>query len=326
MPTIKVLTTGGTIATRTDAAGDAMPRASGEELLDGVTVPGIDVEVEDVMRVGSFRMTLRRMRELAGRVTAALAEPGVAGVVITHGTDTLEETAMFLDLFVPRGQPVVLTGAQHAADSLSGDGPRNLRDAIVVASTMSLADRGVLITFDGSVFPARGTHKIESVAATAFGSASTGQVGWVHAGRFQNAQPASTPPALSLAEFHPSQARVDIVPCYPDADSTAFVALVEAGARGIVLEGLGAGNANPGLCAAVEDATANGIVVVTASRVQRGPVFPIYADGGGADLVKVGAIPMRAIRPSQARILLAALLGVHTDTATVRRLLPRFIA
>ncbi|MDP3967836.1 MAG: asparaginase [Nocardioides sp.] len=326
MPIVKVLTTGGTIATRTGADGDAIARASGEELLDGVTVPGVNVEVENVMRIGSFRMTLDRLGELAKRVIATLVEPEVAGVVVTHGTDTLEETAMFLDLFVERGRPVVLTGAQRAADSLSSDGSRNLRDAIIVAATTALAGRGVLITFDGSVFPARGTHKLDSIAATAFGSASTGQIGWVHADAFRAAQPASMPPALPIEAFNPSRARVDIVPCYPDADGTALVALVDAGARGLVLEGLGSGNANPELCDAVAEATSQGIVVVTASRVQGGPVFPIYADGGGADLVKAGAVPMRSIRPSHARILLASLLGVHGDSATVHRTLPRYIA
>lgn len=326
MQTIKVLTTGGTIATRTGDAGDAIPRASGEELLAGLATPGIRVEVEDVMRIGSFRMTLHRLGELADRVLTALGEPDAAGVVVTHGTDTLEETAMFLDLFVECDQTVVLTGAQHAADALSGDGPRNLRDAIVVAATTSHAGRGVLVVFDGAVFPARCTQKLETVAATAFGAASTGQVGWVLGGRFYNAQPDDRPPALPLADFRPSRARVDIVPCYPDADATAFVALVEAGARGIVLEGLGAGNANPAICSAVADATASGVVVGTASRVQRGPVFPIYADGGGADLVGAGAVPMRGLRPSQSRVLLAALIGVHGDPAIVRQTLPRYLA
>lgn len=319
MATVKVLTTGGTIATRTGADGNAIARAAGEELVQGLMLADISVDVEDVFRIGSFRMTLERLHTLATRITQVLDSAETVGVVVTHGTDTLEETAYFLDLFIAPARPVVLTGAQRTADSVGADGPRNLRDAIVVAAECSVVGRGVLIAFDGGVFPARGTHKLHTVAATAFGSALAGEIGWVHANRFSNAHPLSVPLKLPIAEFNPHQARVDIVPCYPDADDTALVALVEAGARGIVLEGVGAGNANPVLCAAVRDAVKRGVVVATSTRVAGGPVFPIYADGGGADLQRAGALPMGAMRPSHARILLSALLGVHADVDEVRQ-------
>jgi L-asparaginase len=125
-------------------------------------------------------------------------------------------------------------------------------------------------------------------------------------------------PALPLAAFDADGVRVDVVACYPDADATALRACVAAGARGIVLEATGAGNANPVICAAVAELIAAGVVVVTSTRVAAGPVTPIYGDGGGVDLLAAGAVPSGLLRPSQARMLLAALLGIHRDPAEVR--------
>jgi L-asparaginase len=130
---------------------------------------------------------------------------------------------------------------------------------------------------------------------------------------------------LDLSAFDPTRARVDIVACYPGADATALRAFIAAGAGGIVLEATGAGNANPDMCAAVAEASAAGVVVVTASRVEQGPIAAIYGDGGGIDLLAAGALPAGQLRPSQARICLAALLGVRGDAAAVREELPRLL-
>jgi L-asparaginase len=125
-------------------------------------------------------------------------------------------------------------------------------------------------------------------------------------------------PALDLGAFDPAGVRVDVVPTYPDADATALRACVAAGARGIVLEATGAGNANPAICAAVAEVTAAGVVVVTSTRVAAGPVTAIYGDGGGVDLLAAGAVPSGLLRPPQARMLLAALLGSHPEADAVR--------
>jgi L-asparaginase len=131
-------------------------------------------------------------------------------------------------------------------------------------------------------------------------------------------QPRRTP-ALDLDAFEHADVRVDVVPTYPDADATALRACVDAGARGIVLEATGAGNANPAVCAAVAEVSAAGVVVVTSTRVAAGPVAAIYGDGGGVDLLRAGAVPSGLLRPSQARILLAALLGIHRDADAARQ-------
>ena len=319
MPLVTVLATGGTIASRSDARGGATAQDAGAALVARLDLPaGIEVRVEDVFTVSGFRMTLDRVHTLARAVAAHLRDPEVAGVVVTHGTDTTEESAFFLDLFHDDARPVVLTGAQRAADAPDSDGPRNLGDAVAAASDPAARGLGVLIGFGGQLFPARGTRKTHTLAADTFANPHGGTLGWVHAGTVGVTTTPRRPPALDLAAFDPAGVRVDVVACYPDADGTAPRAFADAGARGIVLEATGAGNANPDICAAVRELTAAGIVVVTSTRVAAGPVTAIYGDGGGVDLQAAGAIPSGLLRPSQARMLLAALLGIHRDPDAVR--------
>lgn len=317
---VSVLATGGTIASRADARGGATAQDAGAELVARLDLPpGIGVQVRDVVRVGGFRMTLDRVHEVARAVADELRDEAVAGIVITHGTDTIEETAFFLDLFHDDPRPVLVTGAQRAADAPDSDGPRNLADAVVAAASPAARSLGVLIGFGGQLFPARGTRKTQTLAADTFANPAGGPLGWVHGADVGVVSQPRRGAALDLAGFDPAGVRVDVVACYPDADATALRACVDAGARGVVLEATGAGNANPVICAAVAEATAAGVVVVTSTRVAAGPVTPIYGDGGGVDLLASGAVPSGLLRPSQARMLLAALLGSIGDPATVRR-------
>ncbi len=319
MPLVTVLATGGTIATRTDAHGVGTAQDAGDDLVARLDLPpGVRVGVEDVLRVGSYLMTLERVHTLAVRAAEALRDPAVAGLVVTHGTDTIEETAYFLDLFHRDPRPVVVTGAQRPADAPDGDGPRNLGEAVTVAADDAARDLGVLVSFGGRVFAARGVRKGHTLAADTFAAPDTGAVGWVHGDRVGIEARPVRGPALDLAAFDPSGVRVDVVACHPDADAVALHALVAAGARGIVLQATGAGNANPAIAAAVGELTTAGVVVVTSTRVQAGRVAALYGDGGGADLLAAGAVPSGLLRPSQARVLLAALLGVHRDPGTVR--------
>jgi L-asparaginase len=320
VPLVSVLATGGTIASRADARGGATAQDAGAELVARLDLPaGIEIRVQDVVRVGGFRMTLDRVDQVARAVATELRDDAVAGVVITHGTDTIEETAFFLDLFHGDPRPVVVTGAQRAADAPDSDGPRNLSDAVVAAAAPPTRGLGVLIGFGGQLFPARGTRKTHTLAADTFANPAGGPLGWVHGADVGVVTVPRRGPALLLDTFDPSGVRVDVVACYPDADATALRACVDAGARGVVLEATGAGNANPAICTAVAELTAAGIVVVTSTRVAAGPVTAIYGDGGGVDLLAAGAVPSGLLRPSQARMLLAALLGIDHDAAAVRQ-------
>jgi len=319
VPLVTVLATGGTIASRSGDSGGATAQDAAADLVSRLDLPpDVGLRVRDVFRVGSFRMTLDRVHELARAVAAELAV-GVDGVVVTHGTDTTEETAFFLDLFHGDPRPVVVTGAQRAADAPDSDGPRNLTDAVTAAAAPEFRELGVLIGFGGQFFPARGTRKTHTLAADTFTNPAGGPLGWVHGRDVGVVTSPRRGPALDLAAFDPAGVRVDVVPTYPDADATALRACVDAGARGIVLEATGAGNANPAICAAVAEVTGAGVVVVTSTRVAAGPVAAVYGDGGGTDLLAAGAVPSGLLRPSQARMLLAALLGIHRDPAAVRQ-------
>ena len=292
MSIVSVLATGGTIASRSGTGG-AVAQDSGDDLVAGLGLPAeVEVRVRDVVRVGGFRMTLAHVHDVARAVAIELAD-GVDGVVVT--------------------------GAQRAADAPDSDGPRNLTDAITAAAAPTTRGLGVLIGFGGRLFPARGTRKTHTLAADTFTNPAGGPLGWVHGRDVGVVTEPRRAPALDLGAFDPAGVRVDVVPTYPDADATALRACVDAGARGIVLEATGAGNANPAICHAVAEVTAAGIVVATSTRVAAGPVTPIYGDGGGVDLLAAGAVPSGLLRPSQARMLLAALLGIRGDAEVVRR-------
>jgi L-asparaginase len=320
MPRVVVVTTGGTIASRTAGDGSRRAATAGAELLGDVPLGrAADVTVTDAMSVNSYAMTMAELARIPAAVRDALADPAVDGVVVTHGTDTMEESAFLTDLGHGDPRPVVFTGAQRAADSPHGDGPLNLRDAIAVAADPGARDLGVLIVFDGLVLPARGTRKVETLASGAFANPDSGPVGRIAEGVLTVVGRVVRPPALDADRLTALPVhRVDTVALYPGADATALHAHVAAGATGLVLEATGLGNANPAIVAAVRALTDGGITIVLSTRVHTGPVLGVYGNGGGHDLVAAGAIPAGLLRPGQARILLLALLATGAGPGKIR--------
>jgi L-asparaginase len=309
---VVVLSTGGTIASRRDARGASVASDDVDALLERLPFD-VDVPVEgrDVVCVASSLLTPSDMAGIAREIRRVLADDTVLGVVVTHGTDTMEESAFLAELVHDAPRPVVFTGAQRPADAPDTDGPRNLADAITVAAAPQSRDRGVLITFDGAVFGARGTRKTQTLAAAAFSAPDAGPIGQVREGALVfTAQPVRFPP-VELEDL--SNVRVDIVAFYPGADTAALDGVVAAGAAGVVLEATGAGNANLQIRDAVARLTKAGIVVALSTRVHAGPVAGLYGNGGGVDLLDAGAVPTGMLRPSQARILLTALLARYRD-------------
>jgi len=321
MPHVVVLSTGGTISSRPSTGRGVVSTDGAAELVGRVALPpDHTLETVDVLRVGSYRLSLGDLRTLADAVQAQLARDDVDGVVVTHGTDTLEESAVLLDLVHHDERPVVLTGAQRSADQPDGDGPRNLRDAIVVAGSLAARGLGVVVVFSGLVLPARGTRKMHTTALSPFRALDGGPVGDVDAEGVRIAARPVRPVPLAAPGAGLDDVRVDLVEVYPGADASLMDAAVAAGARGVVLAGTGIGNANDAIVDAVRRHVGAGVSVVLSSRVPEGPVVPVYGDGGGVDLLAAGAVVAGDLPATQVRVLLALALSHTTDATEVAEL------
>lgn len=321
-PYVVLLATGGTIASRElpGRGQGAIAADNGEQLLRSAeSSASVPVRIVDVFQRGSYSLTFDDMLAISAKVDEVLTDPRVLGVVVTHGTDTMEETAFLTDLLHSDPRPVVFTGAQFAADSPVPDGPGNLLQAIAVAAAPAAAGQGVLLSFAGQIFHARGVRKAHTIYLEAFANPDFGQAGTVSSdGKVRidalESRPAALPRPTGTATAGP---RVDLISSYPGADSLFVRASVQAGAAGIVLQGTGSGNANPALFKALQEAIAAGVTVVTSTRVEAGPVIPVYGAGGGRDLATAGALPSGVLRPSQAFILLSLLLRLRADPQTI---------
>ncbi|MEV7520925.1 asparaginase [Streptomyces sp. NPDC091371] len=317
MGRIVVISTGGTIASRWQGSGFAAD-ADGNEVIATAPLPeGITVEVVDLFSVNSPRLTTAHQLTLLHTVHEVLADPGVDGIVVTHGTDTLEESALLVDLHHHDARSVVFTGSQRPMGSADGDGPENLYDALLTAA--STRGLGVLIAFAGRVHAARGTVKTQAVALDAFADPSQELLGKIGFGKVTILRTPQRPAALPLPAMPELPPRVDVVVHHADGDPVLLNAAVAAGAKGVVLVGTGAGNATPEIVDAVRDAVAGGVLVALTTRVMAGPVTEIYTHGGAVDLVAAGAVPTGTLRAGQARIaVLSALLGAAEPAEQVR--------
>ncbi|WP_088942934.1 asparaginase [Rhodococcus sp. 1168] len=294
MSHIALLTTGGTIASSRDENGISRP---GSDPL-GFALAA-DIEVREVLSKDSSAFDFADMDAVADAVANALTDPDCVGVVVLHGTDTMEETALLVDLFHDDPRPVVFTGAQRTSDHAEPDGPYNVTAAIEAVRNPSSRGRGVLVSFGGRTLPARGLMKWHTSDLDAF---------------FGSAQERSVFDRRKI-----SDTRVDIVALYPGVDAVAIDAYLGAGSQGLVLQALGSGNTNSMVVAAVKRATAAGIPVVVTTRVPLGSVEPSYGGGGGgADLVDAGA-GFSPLRAGQARILLAVQIASGRDPGILLR-------
>ncbi|WP_119732216.1 asparaginase [Thermomonospora amylolytica] len=316
---VSVLTTGGTIASRPAPEGGVRVAVRGGELAASAGA----TRVREVMLAHSFNLTPADALRIVSAVLAELADPDVDGVVVTHGTDTMEETAYLVDLVLDDERPVVFTGAQRHASAPDADGPGNLADAVRVAAAPEARSLGALVVMGGRIHAARYATKAHTLALDAFASPGHGPVGRVTEDRVEVTSRPSRPPGFRPAELGDLDARVDIVPAYLGADGVQIAACRAAGARGLVLQALGTGNPTPGVLREVRACVAERIPVLVASRCFDGPSLPVYGAGGGADLAEAGAVFAGPLQAPKARLLLSAALSAAPDpAAAVRRIAP----
>ncbi len=326
MKQVVVLATGGTIASAQNAEGDAVAAVPGSDLLSVVTIPaGVEVHVEQLFQLNSFNLSPAEMAHILGRVQQIVTEPEVCGCVVTHGTDTMEETGLFLSVFLESTKPVILTGAQRSSGDLAPDGARNLQNAISVAADERSRGLGTLIVFDGEIWAVPATRKASTLSSAAFDS-PLGAVGSVLGGEVVVNRRPTQHPLFSAKRLNiDALPRVDIVSCYPGADTVALDAVVAAGAAGLVIEGMGVGNPGRDLLQALVPLLAAGMPIVLTSRVAAGRPAGIYGDGGGAELVRRGAVLGGLYRAPQLRILMIAALGTTDSPESARTALTRYL-
>ena len=324
LPRVVVLATGGTIASQIDPQTGALaPALTGDQLVKAV--PGLDkiatIEVEQVANICSYDMSPEIWRRLATRANQLLQDARISGVIVTHGTDTLEETAYFLDLTITSRKPVILVGAQRAASFFDSDGPRNLLNAVRVAVSPEALGMGVMVVMNGQINAARDVTKTSTLEAETFKSLEFGALGVadLQAVRFYR-----TPLRRQTITLDDSQplGRVEIVNQYAGADGRVIrLLLQEPGLAGLVVEGFGVGHVTAGTLEAIKEARARNIPVVIGTRVYTGRTVPLYARD--TEATALGVIRSDNLSAQKARILLMLALTRTKDVTELQKYFDR---
>jgi L-asparaginase len=300
--TVRLIATGGTIASLADPeTGAVRPAVSAEDLVR--TVPGLgEVEVEQVAHVNGWNMTPETMLDVARRAA------GRGGVVVTHGTDTIEETAFLCDLTVEGD--VVFAGAMRNGSEISADGPRNLLCASQVAD--AVRGLGTVLVLNDEIHAARWARKQDSSRVSAFTSPGHGPVGFVVPGRVRFTMP---PPERLLLPLPEALPPVPVVQTYTGMEEGLIEAVLDAtDARGLVLEGTGLGNVPGSAEAGIRAALDRGLPVVAATRVPTGGTGAVYGGpGGGVTLRELGVLAAGPLPAAKARLLLMLILAAGGD-------------
>lgn len=308
LPNIVILATGGTIA-GAGASSTGSAYTSGQVKIDAMidAVPNIrklaNITGEQLANVGSQDMSVKVWLDLANRINTLLAKPDVDGVVITHGTDTQEETAYFLTLVVKTDKPVVLTGSMRPSTALSADGPLNLYNAVALAANPAAKGYGVMVVMNDEIHSAHDVKKMITTPVQTFMSPQEGLIGTVIFGDvlfFHHPGGRHTTNSEFSVTGVTALPRVDIVYACADMSPDLIDIMVKAGAKGIVIAGVGDGNVNAATLEAIKRATKAGIVVVRASRVPTGAVL---IKGEIVD-TEYGSVSSDELNPQKARVLL----------------------
>jgi len=327
LPKVVIFSTGGTISGRHDPArGGYMPAASAEELV--AAVPKLkqiaEFQIEPVTAINSADMTVDVWLQLAKRLKEVLEQPAVTGAVITHGTNTIEETAYFLDLVITSSKPVVLVGAQRPDSDPYSDGPLNLLRAVEVVSSPVARDKGVLVVMNEQIHAARDVTKHHTSRVETFHSLEFGPIGIAdRMGVYFSRAPINRQTIPITAGT--SLPRIGIVVSYAGVDGELVRALLATGkTQGIVIAGFGAGTLASAMVDAIKEARAKGIPVVI-TGASTGRIVPASATPGSVVMMqRLGCVLAHNLNPQKARILLMLALTRTDRREDVRRMFEEY--
>jgi L-asparaginase len=317
LPLIAVVTTGGTIAEKIDAkTGAVVPAISGYDLME--SVPGIKniarLQVLQLCNIDSSQMTPDIMLKLSHKVKDLVNDPKFSGVIITHGTDTMEETSFFLDLVLPSDKPVIFVGAQHNASDPAPDGPSNIANAVIQAVSADALDLGVTINMNQYICAARDVRKTHTDNLMTFMSMDSGYIGYVDFDRFRLFRRPLRQVHIPMPQKDSQLPDVFLFTMYAGADGKYIRKAVDDGVDGIVIAGFGLGNVNASVYEAIRYARGKNVPVVISSRCYNGRTYPVYGGpGGGKTLELEDVIFSGGHIPSKARILLMLALTTTKD-------------
>ncbi len=316
---LTVFATGGTIAS-TDGTEGASPTKTGEELVDAVPELSdyAEITVEEVAQTPSYELDAETLETLAARVADRIESGEAGAVVVTHGTDTMEETAYYLDAALAPSIPVFLTGAQRRPDEPSPDGPANLLTACRAAAAFVDADgSGTFVAFNEEIHAARAVSKYHTSNVEAFRSGDAGPVATVdHTGVRVHRAPKSESTHVPSADLGK---RVCVVKSGVGVDGSALRDALDRGVDGVVVEGTGLGNVTGPLASAIGEAVDGGVPAVVTSRCFAGSTAPVYgSNGGGERLARLGAISGGDLPAHKARIKLQLALSAYDEGDEIR--------
>lgn len=328
LPHIKILATGGTIAGSAASAGKLTGYTAGalsvQSLIDAV--PQLTeiaaVSSEQLANIDSCNITSDLWFKLAARCNELMADESVDGIVITHGTDTLEETAYFLNLTVKGSKPLVLTGAMRPATAISADGPLDLLNAVKTAACREADGQGVMIVMNDIIMAARYATKTSAFKVEAFQAQPYGQLGTIAGGRVYfeaQVKQRHTLQSTFAGKNYTALPRVDIIYTHCDDDGVFIEASLKAGAQGIVYAGSGMGSIHKGAEQALMNAAAQGFAVVRSTRVSEGRVLPANPKWEAAGFISGGNL-----NPQKARILLQLALTETKDPARLQQIFDEY--
>ncbi|GGH88630.1 L-asparaginase [Pullulanibacillus pueri] len=319
-PRIRIISVGGTISSAEKDNALSSPTYAGEEIIK--LVPGIEeygmIEVENFSKVLSSQLSVEQIFNLSMRIHDIFEEdPELTGIVVTHGTGTLEESAFMADLMVDDSRPVVFTGAMRSLSDPFTDGPFNILNAVRIAVSENAMDKGVMVALNSVIHPASEVYKSHTTNADTFNSGEFGPLGYVYPDRIHFARTLLAKPKINTQR---PNFNVDLIKYVVGMDDRFIRASIASGAKGMIIEASGLGNVNDSLADGIELALQKGIVVVISSRCTNGRVYPSYGTkAGGGSLLEKGCI-LTSMSGPKARMMLMLCLGESMKHMEVQHL------